>query len=481
LTEARTFDVVNPADESVVTSLAVDAPAQVEAAIRAARAAFDVGAWPTLSFAERAGAVRRWADVLAARRDELVALAIAETGCPVWLAESTQIQASIDDMRIYADLALSVPSVEHTPARVAEHVSSQNALRVSLRQWEPIGVVAAFVPYNYPLYTAVMKVVPALLAGCPVVMRPSPLAPLVAMEFVAAAHEAGIPGDVVQVVVEPGIEGARLLCSHDDVDLVSFTGSTRVGRDVAAQCATSVKRVVLELGGKGAQVHLPDVFDDDAGVEVVTEAVRGVWLGFSGQACTAPARVLVPEAVVGGVLERLAVAAGEMVLGDPRDRATQMGPVISAQQREHVLQLIRRTQAAGGELVAGGSSADVPKPGYYVAPTVLHVSSDGVPGAQEEFFGPCVTVQGYGTVDEALRITNGTAFGLSNTVFGRDLLAATAFAARVRSGTVKVNGAWTDARTPATGIKQSGYGIERSELAMREFQFLKHVSLAEFP
>lgn len=474
-------EVLNPADETVVDTIPAASLEDFDAAIRRARTAFDDGPWPQWSVAERAQFVHRLADALAARRDELVDLVVAETGCPIWLSASTQIDASIADARTYAALATTLPEVEHTAAPAQDHVNGPTALRVSIRQWRPVGVVAAFVPYNYPLFTAVMKVVPALLAGCTVVLRPSPLDPLVVLRLEAAATAAGFPDGVLQVLVENGTEGGALLCSHADVDLVSFTGSTGVGRQIAAQCAPTVKRMVLELGGKGAQLHLPDAFDTSAGLDVVTEAVRSMWLGFSGQACTAPGRVLVPAEHRAAVLDRLAAAAAATRLGDPRDPITELGPVISAEQRDRVLDLVRRSEHAGAVVVAGGALADVPKPGYFVAPTVLAVDNDSVPGAQEEFFGPCVTVQGYTSVDEAVAITNGTSYGLSNSVYGRDLKVSTEVAERIRSGTVKINAGWIDARTPSGGIKQSGYGVERSELAMREFQFLKHLTLASFP
>jgi acyl-CoA reductase-like NAD-dependent aldehyde dehydrogenase len=305
-----------------------------------------------------------------------------------------------------------------------------------------------------------------------VVLRPSPLTPLSGLALGLAAAEAGLPDGVLNVVVEEGAEGAQLMSSDPRVDCVSFTGSTAVGRMIAAQAAPTVKRLCLELGGKSVQLYLPDALD-----KVVTGACT-VFSSHAGQGCVVQGRVLVPRESLEQVAAHVAGAAKALPVGDPRDPKTVVGPLITAAQRERVGALVDEGVAAGGRLLAGGARPPDLDRGYFYAPTVLVVHDNANPVAQREVFGPVVTIQGYGDLDEAIAIANDTEYGLSGGVYTRDLKAGLDIARRIRSGTVQVNRAAANAWTPAGGVKQSGVGRERGVAGLREFQEIKHIVLA---
>jgi acyl-CoA reductase-like NAD-dependent aldehyde dehydrogenase len=462
--------VESPATGEVVASVEGASAEQMTAAIAAARRAFDTGPWPRLSPAERVKVIGRLGDALEARRGVLIETVIEEAGCPRMVTELTQVGMAISSIRELAELYARMPEWEYNEVPLGEHFVG-SAVRMSVRRYEAAGVVAAITPYNFPLITNVWKVIPALLAGCTVVLRPSPLTPLEATVFGEAAEEAGLPPGVLNVVVEQGNDGAVLLTTHRDVDVVSFTGSTTVGRAVATQAAGTLKRVILELGGKSVALHLPDVFE--AGLGGVVAAALTVFAAHSGQGCALQTRVLVPEERRAEVVDAIAAASKTLTIGPPTERSTMVGPLISEQQRHRVDELVQRSVAAGARLAAGGRSTE--GIGWFYEPTVLDAPDPANPGNQHEFFGPVLSVLGYRDLDDAVRIANATEYGLSNGIYTGDLALGMSLAERLRSGTVQVNTGMAAGYTPMGGYKQSGYGRERGAAGIRAFQELKHV------
>jgi len=470
---AATLRVRSPATEDVVCEIKSASIPQAEAAIDAARRAFDEGPWPRMGAKERIDAVRRLGCALESRQEQLVDTVIAETGCPLQMTRPVQVGMALKSVRELCDLYERVPGWEHNEAPLNDHLVGSR-LRLSIRRYEPVGVVAAISPYNFPFITNVWKLIPALLAGCTTILRPSPQTPLQAIIFGEAAAEAGIPPGVINVVVEGGSACGELLTQHPKVDLVSFTGSTRVGRAVAAQAAQSVKRVILELGGKSVQLHLPDTFTDGSTGQTVPAALN-VYMGHAGQGCALQTRLLIPESKRGQVLEAVSEAAKSLRIGDPTSAQTQVGPLVSSAHRDYVAGIVRDAMAARGRLVCGGRIPTGCERGWFYEPTLLEVDSADNPAAVHEIFGPVVTVLCYRDVDEAIALANQSEFGLSSGVYTNDLAAGVAVAERIRAGTVQINTPWATGYTPMGGIKQSGYGSERGALGIRAFQFPKHV------
>jgi aldehyde dehydrogenase (NAD+) len=466
--------VESPATGDTVATVEGCSTAQVEAAIAAARRAFDDGPWPRLPIAERIAAVRRFGDALASRRSVLVETVIAEAGCPRGVTEVAQVGMALASITELADLAAALPDWEHNEVPLGQHVAG-STVRLSIRRYAPSGVVAAITPYNFPFITNVWKVVPALLAGCTVVLRPSPLTPLEATVFGEAAEEAGLPPGVLNVVAEGGSAGAVTLTTDPRVDVVSFTGSTAVGRAVAAQAAPTLKRVILELGGKSVALHLPDVFEGGGGIAGVVGAAMTVFASHAGQGCALQTRVLVPERQRTQVAEAIAAAAGNLPLGDPADATTLVGPLITSIQRDRVNDLVQRSLAAGARCVTGGRAPEQFDRGWFYEPTVLDAPDPQNPANQHEFFGPVLSVLGYRDLDDAVRIANATDYGLSGGIYTGDLALGLRLAERFRTGTVQINTGLAAGFTPMGGFKQSGYGRERGAAGIRAFQELQHV------
>jgi acyl-CoA reductase-like NAD-dependent aldehyde dehydrogenase len=351
----------------------------------------------------------------------------------------------------------------------------QGRVALSIRRHEPVGVVAAITPYNAALLMALQKIIPALMAGNSVIVRPSPLTPLSSLALGAAAEEAGLPRGVLSVVIESGSAGAELLTSDPRVDMVSFTGSTAVGKQILAQAAATVKRVALELGGKSAQIYLPDA------VARAPVGAAQVVAMTAGQACVAATRMLVPIEAKAAVMEAVTAAYGAIVVGPPTDPATTMGPVISAAQRARCERYVALAQERGGTVVSGGNRPAGLERGYYFEPTVLDVPDNANPAARDEIFGPVLAVIGYQDLDDAVRIANDSIYGLSSQVYGADVGLATAVARRLRTGAVNVNTAVFSAYAPGGGYKQSGLGRERGTDGIRAFQEVKHIAIGELP
>ena len=471
--EGEVIAVENPATEEIFARFPGASPAQFDAAIGAARRAFDSGGWSLKSPGERAAVVRRLLDRLVAQRAMLQDVIVRETGCPAGSPVMfAQLDSPLKATRDLVDLYLSLPEVEDSGQPLSERINAAGSLVLSVRRHAPIGVVAAISAYNFPLFLNLWKIVPALLVGDTVVLRPSPLTPLSALALADAAREAGLPDGVLNIVAEAGSEGAVLLTTDPRVDMVTFTGSNEVGARVMAQAAGTLKRVQLELGGKSAQIYLPD------SVERAASAAASVCLAHAGQGCVLGTRVLVPEAAKARVMEAMAASLRGVVIGDPKDPQTQMGPVISAAQRARCETYVRLATEAGAKVVLGGARPAHLSRGYFFEPTILDLPDNKNPAAQDEIFGPVVGVIGYRSLDHAVEMANDTVFGLSGYVFGKDLRQAAEIAQRLRTGTVNVNSGMMSAYVSSGGWGRSGQGRERGVEGLRFYQQLQILNLA---
>ncbi|MFF3440065.1 aldehyde dehydrogenase family protein [Streptosporangium sp. NPDC002721] len=454
---AESIDVINPATEELIDRVPAGSPADVEAAVAAARAAFP--SWSATAPAERGRILAAAADLIRERSDQIARIIATDMGAPYGLAMKVQTLMPAGVLASYAQLA-------GTYDFEGGQVGNSRVFR------EPVGVVAAITPWNYPLHQVVCKVGAALAAGCTVVLKPSEVAPLAAFALAGIFDEVGLPAGVLNMVSGYGPVVGEALAGHPEVDMVSFTGSTRAGRRVAALAAESIKRVALELGGKSASLVLPDA---DLGT-AVKATVANAFVN-SGQTCSAWTRMIVhrdryDEAV------RLAVeAAGKYVVGDPFDETTRLGPLVSEAQRDRVVRYINRGQEEGARLVAGGTDRPLPR-GFYVEPTVFAGVEPGMVIEQEEIFGPVLTIIPYlRGEDEAVTIANGTPYGLAGAVWAGSEQRAVEVARRLRTGQVAVNGGRFNPRAPFGGYKQSGLGRELGEFGLEEFLEIKSVQL----
>jgi aldehyde dehydrogenase (NAD+) len=465
--------VENPADQSMAAELAATPLDEVHRAIAEARRSFDEGTWADLPARDRAHVLNALLDHLETLHEPLVASMVAEAGQPVLFAEMAQYAAGLMLARNTIDLYLGLPHEEANPVPAEELVRGRVAL--SLRRHEPVGVVVAITPYNGAIIMAFQKLIAALMAGNSVILRPSPLTPISSLAFGLAAEAVGLPAGVLSVVIEAGAGGAEILTTDPAVDMVSFTGSTAVGRQILAQAAPTVKRVALELGGKSAQIYLADALH-----RVAAGAAQVVAMT-AGQACVAATRMLVPEDRKDEVLESVGAAYAALTVGPPSDPAAMMGPLITATQREHCERFVALAEEKGGKVVVGGGRPAGLERGYYFEPTVLDLPDNSNPAAQEEIFGPVLAVIGYRDLDDAVRIANESIYGLSGQVYGADVATATAVARRIRSGAVNVNTSMFSAYAPSGGYKQSGLGRERGVEGIRAFQEIKHLCIGELP
>lgn len=449
------IEVVCPHSEEVIGTVPEAGVADIDAAVNAAREAFDRGPWPRLSTAERASHLRRAAANLRARSAEIGRLLVREGGFPIMTAEPVHVLSSVKFIDYYADLIDQSTLEEERIAGVAN---------VLMRR-EPTGVVAALVPWNIPLLGALSKIAPALAAGCTVVLKPSPETPLSSYPLVQAFEEAGLPAGVLNLVTA-GLAGSRHLVEHPSVDKVAFTGSTATGREIARSCAATIKRYSLELGGNAAAIVL-----DDAPVELVTRGLLGVGLLINnGQACIAQRRILVPRKRQKEFVEALAAAAQHVTVGDPGDPRTLLGPLISQAHMERVRKYMDIGKSEGATLVCGGGRpADLPK-GWYVEPTIFSNASNQMRFVREEVFGPVVGVIPYDSEEEALAIAADTEYGLSSSVWSSDAQRAAVLGKRLRVGSVYINASMNLAPgVPFGGFKQSGIGREGGLEGLNEY------------
>jgi betaine-aldehyde dehydrogenase len=398
-------------------------------------------------------------DAMAQRLPDIAHLITAEMGAPVRIAQTVQTQVPL--------------AVAKGIAAVLESFEFEERIGNSLVLREPYGVVAAITPWNYPLYQVVAKVLPAIAAGCTVVLKPSNEAPLSVFAFIDACQEAGLPDGVVNIVSGPGRVIGEALASHPDVDFVSFTGSTGVGARVGELAGKTIKKVALELGGKSANVILD-------GADLATAVKVGVGNAFlnGGQTCMAWTRMLVPQSRYGEALDLIEAAVSRYTVGDPWDSGTRIGPSASRSQFETVKGFIERAQRDGARLLVGGADA-VSERGFFIAPTVFaDVDPDSELG-QEEVFGPVLAVIPYTDEDDALRIANGTPYGLSGAVWAADDDSAIAFARRVNTGQLDINGGAYNPIAPFGGYKKSGIGRELGRFGFEEYLQTKSLQLKE--
>jgi aldehyde dehydrogenase (NAD+) len=454
--DGERITVVNPATEQVLTSIPAGAKDDVDAAVAAAVRAFP--AWSATSLDERVKVVRRISEGLAGRTDELAATMTAEMGTPITFATKVQVPNPVGIANGVAD-AIEAGYFD------GEEIGNSLVLR------EPIGVVAAITPWNFPLQQMVAKIVPALAAGNTVVLKPSELAPLTAGLLAEIVEAAGVPAGVFNLVHGTGPVVGEALAAHPDVDMVSFTGSTRAGRRVSALASETVKRVALELGGKSANVVLDDA---DLG-KAVKIGVANAFMN-NGQACSAWTRLLVPADRHDEAVELAAAAAAKYRSADPADPTTRIGPAVSAQQRDRVIGYIRKGVEEGARLAVGGPEApESVERGFYVRPTVFGGVRPEMTIAQEEIFGPVLSVMPYTDEDDAVRIANSTVYGLAAGVFSADPDRALAVAKRLRAGQVDINGGMFNTSAPFGGYRQSGNGREFGKFGLDEFCEIKSV------
>ncbi|SFQ35800.1 gamma-glutamyl-gamma-aminobutyraldehyde dehydrogenase [Actinomadura madurae] len=462
--DGATFPVVSPRDGRAIADVAAAGPADVDRAVAAARHAFDEGPWPRLSPAGRRAALLRLADLVERDREALALLVSLEMGKPVTEADGIELRALIGCLRWYAEAADKL--IDESPRTGADSLA--------LVTREPAGVVGAIVPWNFPLTMAAWKIAPALAAGCTVVLKPAEESPLSALHLAALAAEAGLPDGVLNVVNGRGETAGRALGEHPGVDVIAFTGSTEVGRHFLRYAAGSnLKRVWLELGGKSPNIILPDAPDLDAAADT---AAWGVFFN-AGEMCTAPSRLLVHRSVAGRVLDRIVARAGSLAVGDPLDPATEMGPLVSARQRDRVLSYLEAGAAEGARLRAGGSAID--GDGHYVRPSVFDQVKPGMRIAREEIFGPVLAVLEFDDIDEAVRLANDTEYGLAAALWTSDLTTAHRVSRALRAGTVWVNCYEEgDMSVPFGGVKQSGNGRDKSLHALDKYLDLKTTWIA---
>jgi aldehyde dehydrogenase (NAD+) len=446
------LQVVSPVTEEVFATVPSASVIDVDRAVAAARMALDSGPWPRMTLDERVAVLKAFRDLYESHRDELAALITDEMGCPISLSRMIQADFPRLILESYLDVA------ETYPFREVRRSSTGTALVTR----EPIGVVAAVVPWNVPQSVIMLKLAPALIAGCTVVLKPAPETPLDAYLLAELLQQAGLPEGVVNVVPADR-EASERLVSHPDVDKVGFTGSSAVGRKIASICGNDLRRVTLELGGKSAAIFL-----DDADLDMAVEKLRLGSFRNSGQVCSLKTRLLVSESREQELLDRLVGLVESMPVGDPRSESTQIGPMVSARHRKVVEGYLEMGRAEARTVVGGGRPAGLDR-GWYVEPTVFAGVDADSRIAQEEIFGPVLTVLTYRDEEHAVAIANNSSYGLNGAVFTDDLERGLRIASGIRTGTVELNGNPAGLMAPMGGFKSSGIGREQGHEGLSSY------------
>src|SRR3954468_15122270 len=463
----RTFETVNPATAEVLGTACDASLADAQRAISAALRAFDTTTWAT-DHAFRASCLRQLHEALVRNTEELRAIIVADVGAPVAITSGAQLETPIGIVRWYTELLEKF--------EWSEDLGTTEAYGMTHHRWvekEPVGVVAAIVPYNYPLQITLAKLVPALAAGCTVVVKGPPDTPWVTQSFASIVAETDIPAGVVSVLSSSAVEVGAVMTTDPMVDMVSFTGSTAVGRQIMAAASDTVKKVFLELGGKSAYVVL-----DDFDMAIACMVAGFTVCSHAGQGCAITTRMLVPRAKLDEAVEHLKCTLEGVPVGDPTDPGTMMGPLINDRQWDKVNGYVERAVAAGATVVTGGRRPENLPDGYFYEPTLLVGVDPDSAIAQEEVFGPVLALIPYKDDDDAVAIANNSIFGLSASVNGTDRDRALSIARRIRAGTVSVNGGlWYAPDAPFGGYKQSGVGREMGLPGLLEYLELK--TLAE--
>ncbi|MDG5485907.1 gamma-aminobutyraldehyde dehydrogenase [Mycolicibacterium gadium] len=458
VTAGGVHQVVNPANGSTVAEMALATPADVDRAVASARAA--LRGWATATPVDRAGVLAKLAELVDANAEAIVAEEVSQTGKPVRLATEFDVPGSIDNISFFSGAARHLEG-KATAEYSGDHTSS-------IRR-EAVGVVATITPWNYPLQMAVWKVLPALAAGCSVVIKPAELTPLTTLTLARLATEAGLPDGVFNVVTGAGGDVGTALAGHPDVDVVTFTGSTPVGRKVMAAAAVHGHRTQLELGGKA-----PFVVFDDADLDAAIQgAVAGALIN-TGQDCTAATRAIVARDLYDDFVAGVAEVMGKVVVGDPQDPDTDLGPLISMAHRAKVAGMVERAPGQGGRVVTGGVAPDLP--GSFYRPTLVADVDEASEIYRDEIFGPVLTVRSFTDDDDALRQANDTAFGLAASAWTRDVYRAQRASREINAGCVWINDHIPIiSEMPHGGVGASGFGKDMSDYSLEEYLTIKHV------
>jgi len=456
-----TIDVISPHSEELVGRVPEGTPADIDRAVAAARDAFDNGEWPRLSPEERIAAIQKFSEVYAAHIPDMAAVVTEEMGSPITFSNLAQSPAPWMMLNTFLQIAAEYPWEERRQGVLGSDVIVRR---------EPAGVVGAIVPWNVPQFVIMSKLAPALIAGCTIVVKPSPETPLDAFLMADLLNQAGIPKGVVSVI-PAGREVGEHLVRHPGVDKIAFTGSTAAGRRIASICGEQLKRVSLELGGKSAAIIL-----DDADLVATVEGLKFASLMNNGQACVAQTRILASRDRYDEVVDALSGMVGALAVGDPQDEATEVGPLVAERQQERVEKYIAVGQEEGAKVAVGGNGRPSGlEKGWYVKPTVFSGVDNSMRIAREEIFGPVLAVIPYDDTDDAVRIANDSEYGLAGSVWTGDIDQGLDIARRVRTGTYGVNQYTMDFIAPFGGYKGSGLGREFGVEGLSHYVELKSI------
>ncbi len=461
----ETFEVIDPASAQVFARAAAGGAADIDAAVKAARRAFESPPWATMTPAQRARLLLKLADLIEANGEEIALLETLDNGMPFRMAKFGGVSGAAESLRYHAGWATKLHGATVNLSMPGEWHA------FTLR--EPVGVVGQIVPWNFPFVMGVAKIAPALAVGCTVVLKPAEQTPLTTIRLGELVAEAGFPEGVVNIVTGFGEIAGRALVAHPDVNKIAFTGSTSVGREILKSCAGNFKRVTLELGGKSPVIIFPD-----AALEPATEvAARGIFMN-TGQVCAAGSRLFVHEKVFDGVVEGIVARAKKLTLGAGTEPTTDIGPVVSEEQRRRVLGYIESGKSDGARVLAGGGA--VSRAGYFVEPTVLTDTTSNMKVVREEIFGPVLCAMKFSDtdLDAVARLANDTDYGLAASIWTRDISTAHKLAKKIRAGSVRINTAGTvDPAMPLGGYKQSGWGRENGREGTEIYTEVKSVTV----